>query len=157
LLHLRTPYPAFDIDWLGGVASDLAGRDIFFDQSTWRPYGALWFAVLHAVYRNGQVAVFFTPNPPSDFESLGLPGWCRDVAWLLLDCDDRVRRERLRTRLEWTAAMVEEAIADARVLRQVVATRVDTVEHTPTEVASTILAWIEALKSGAWENACDTK
>lgn len=145
-LQLRTPYLAFDIDWLGVVASDLAGKDIFFDRSTWRPYGALWFEILHSVYRNGQVAVFFTPNSPSDFESLGLPGWCRGVEWLLLDCGDAVRRERLQSRPEWTETMVEEAIEDALSLRQAIATSVNTVDGTPAQVASAILSWLEAVK-----------
>ncbi|MEJ7654320.1 MAG: hypothetical protein WKH64_13850 [Chloroflexia bacterium] len=85
-VRLRTPYLAFDIDWLGVVASDLAGRSIFFDRSKLGPYGALWFEVLHSVFRNGRVAVFFTPNDPSDFEAIGLPAWCSGVEWLLLDC-----------------------------------------------------------------------
>lgn len=143
-IQLRTQYLAFDIDWLGVAASNLAGKDIFSDQSTWRPYGALWFEVLHAVLRNGRVPVFFAPNDPSDFESHGLPEWCGGVEWLLLDCDDAIRRERLGRRSGWTAAMVEEALEDARVLREMVPTRVDTARQSPDEVASSILGWLEA-------------
>jgi len=147
-VRLRTPYLAFDIDWLGVVASDLAGRSIFFDRSKWGPYGALWFEVLHSVFRNGRVAVFFTPNDPSDFEAIGLPAWCGGVEWLLLDCGDVVRSDRLRARPGWTEAMVEEAIEDARSLLQAVAKIVDTAEHTPAQAAGAILAWLEALTSG---------
>lgn len=143
-IQLRTPYLAFDIDWLGTVASNLAGKDIFFDSSTWEPYGALWFEVLHSVYRNRRVPVFFTPGDPSDFERHGLPDWCGSVEWLLLDCDDDVRRFRLASRLGWTGDMVEDALEDARVLRQIVAHRLDTAQHTPPQVAKSILSWLEA-------------
>ncbi len=152
-IELRTPYLAFDIDWLGIVASNLAGKDIFFDPSTWEPYGALWFEVLHSVYRNERVPVFFTPGDPSDFERHGLPDWCGSAEWLLLDCEDDVRRERLWARAGWTEAMVEEAIEDARVLRGAVASRVDTGRHSPAQVANLTLSWLEALKVETWENS----
>ncbi|MDP9382201.1 MAG: AAA family ATPase [Chloroflexota bacterium] len=154
-IALRTPYLAFDIDWLGVVGSALAGRDIFFDSSTWEPYGALWFEVLHSVYRNGRVPVFFAPNDPSDFERHGLPDWCDGVEWLLLDCADEVRRERLEGRVGWTDAMVEEAIGDASSLRQTITTRVDTARDTPAQVASSILSWLETLKLETWASHYD--
>ncbi len=139
-IQRRTSYLAYDIDWLGMVASDLAGKDIFFEPSTWKPYGALWFEVLHAAYRNGRIAVFFSPNTPSDFASLGLPAWCRAIEWLLLDCDNVTRRERLRSRPEWTAPMIE----DARDLRSRVTDRVDTARETPAQVARSILFWLDS-------------
>jgi len=61
-LELHSGYIAFDIDWLAEAASNLAAKDIYSDPSTWKPYTALWFEVLHAVYKNGQIPVFFTPN-----------------------------------------------------------------------------------------------
>jgi chloramphenicol 3-O-phosphotransferase len=148
-LRLGTPYLAYDIDWLGIVASDLAGKDIFFDRSAWRPYGALWFEVLHAAYRNGREAVFFTPNAPSDFTALGLPAWCGGVEWLLLDCAEGIRRERLCARPEWTESMIQEAIEDACSLRDAVAISVDTTQHTPVQVARAIVSWLDVLKPRA--------
>ncbi len=142
-VRLRSPYLAFDIDWLARSASDLSGRDIFLDRSTWRPYAALWFDVLHAVYRNGRVPVFFTPNDPSDFATFGLPQWCSSVEWLLLDCPDDVRRERLARRGRWTDEMVAEAVEDARRLREVVERRVDTARLSHEEVALAILSWLK--------------
>jgi broad-specificity NMP kinase len=38
-LRLKSEYVAFDIDWLAQPASRLAGKDILFDPSTWKPYG----------------------------------------------------------------------------------------------------------------------
>lgn len=143
-LKLHTPYLAFDIDWLGVSACNLAGRDIFFDPSTWKPYAALWFDVLLASYRNGHVPVFFTPNDPHDFEVFGLPNWCCSVEWLLLDCGDEIRATRLRARTGWTEPMIEEALEDARTLRTMIDTRLDTENRTPGEVAHAILEWLDA-------------
>jgi len=142
-LDLHSPYIAFDIDWLAEAGSGLAGKDIYADSSTWKPYGLLWFEVLHAVYRNGQTPVFFTPNDPQDIEQYGQPDWCRDIKWLLLDCDDQTRRERLVHRSDWTEARIAEAIADAGALRQAIRLQVDTGLLSPKEVAAQILDWLE--------------
>ena len=141
-LPLKSPYVAFDIDWLGVPASELAGKDIFFDPSMWRPYGAVWLEVLHAIHKNGKVPVFFAPTSPRDIAQDGQPTWCREVAWLLLDCDDATRRRRLLQRPGWTAAMIEEAIEDAHELRHSVALHIDTAIIEPQAVARTVHAWV---------------
>lgn len=142
-LELHSHYIAFDIDWLAAAASDLADKNIYSDSSTWKPYGLLWFEVLHAVYRNGQTPVFFTPNDPQDLKRYGQPAWCREIKWLLLDCDDQIRRERLVRRSDWTEAMITEALADARALRQSINLQVDTGLLSPKETAMKIFAWLE--------------
>ena len=88
-LKLKREYIAFDIDWLAETASNLADRNIFVDRSTWKPYNALWYEVLHGVYKNGKTPVLFTPNDPQDIERYGQPAWYGSVNWLLLDCDDQ--------------------------------------------------------------------
>jgi energy-coupling factor transporter ATP-binding protein EcfA2 len=142
-LGLHSDYIAFDIDWLAEAASDLAAKDIYSDPSTWRPYSRLWFEILHAIDKNGRTPIFFTPNDPQDFEQYGQPAWCRDAKWLLLDCDDQTRRERLRQRLDWTEAMIAEAVADADMLRQAIHLHLDTGLLSPTESAAQILDWLE--------------
>jgi hypothetical protein len=144
-LELQSKYIAFDIDWLAEAASNLADKDIYSDPSTWKPYALLWFEVLHAVYKNGQTPVFFTPNDPQDMEQYGQPAWCRDINWLLLDCDDQTRRQRLHHRPDWTEARIVEAIADGRVLRQAIHLQVDTGVLPPKEIAVRILDWLEQL------------
>jgi len=141
-LRLRSDFIALDIDWLIDSASALAGRDIHTDASTWKPYGALWFDVLGAVFRNGRTPVFFAPTDRTDIEKHGLPVWCSGVEWLLLDCDDDTRRGRLRQRPGWTDAAIEEALADAAVLRADTPRRVDTGTMTPEGVAREILRWL---------------
>jgi len=142
-LALHSQYVAFDIDWLADAASNLANKDIYSDSSTWKPYGLLWFEVLHAIYKNSQTPVFFTPNDPHDLEQYGQPAWCSDLRWLLLDCDDQTRRERLVHRSDWTEVMIAGAIADARVLRQLIPLQVDTGRLSPQQIAVKILEWLE--------------
>jgi len=62
---------------------------------------------------------------------------------LLLDCDDEIRRERLAHRPDWTEAMINEAIMDARILRQSIHVQVDTGLLSPKEIAVKILDWLE--------------
>jgi len=141
-IGLQSGYIAFDIDWLATPASDLAGRDIYFEPSTWKPYGVLWFEVLHAVCKNGYTPVFFTPNDPQDIERFGQPDWCQEIRWFLLDCDDQIRGERLAQRPDWTAARIREALVDAHDLRQAIPTRADTGLLSPEATADKILDWL---------------
>jgi hypothetical protein len=139
----RTPrFVFFDIDWLAESASGLAGRDIRFAPETWPAYGEVWFSVLHAVLANDLTPVLFTPADPSDFAGRPLPDWCTGIIWLLLDCDDGVRLERLERR-GWDAARMQEALHDAVALRQLIAQRIDTGVLDPDAVAGQILAWLE--------------
>jgi hypothetical protein len=142
-LALHTPHIAFDIDWLAAAASALAHRSILHDPTTWRPYRAVWFEVLHAIIRNSRVPVLFAAIDPHDVAELGPLAWCDRINWFLLDCDDRVRRERLRQRPGWTAPMMDEALADAAALRAGISTVVDTGHHPPRHVAERIAAWLE--------------
>lgn len=142
-LALRTPYVAFDIDWLAGTASDLAGASIIHDPATWRPYRAMWFEILHGVARNGRVPVLFASIDKDDVADVGQPAWCDGIEWLLLDCTDAVRRERLARRQGWTGAMIVAALADAAALRASIDSTVDTSAHPPHDVAMHILAWLD--------------
>jgi hypothetical protein len=143
LLALRTPYLAFDIDWLAQAASNLARAPILSDPETWQPYRAVWFAVLHAVAMNGHVPVLFAAIDRPDVAAIGPLPWCGGIDWLLLDCSDRVRRARLEERAGWTKAMIEDAIADASALRRDVDTIVDTGTQPPNAVAFAVLAWLD--------------
>jgi hypothetical protein len=145
-LELHSSYIAFDIDWLAETASELADKNIYSDPSTWKPYASLWFEVLHAIYKNGRIPVFFTPNDPQDIEQYGQPVWCSDIKWLLLDCDDQIRRERLIHRPDWTGAMIDDAFADANVLRQTIYLQVDTGLLSPKAIATKILDWLEQVQ-----------
>lgn len=140
-LDLRTGHVAFDIDWLAGPASDLAGRSIYFDNSTWPPYNRLWFEILHGVHRNGRVPVLFAPLDDRDVASSGIPTWCERVEWLLLDCADDVRTARLASR-GWDGDRIRGALDDANTLRQLPVNRLDTQRHNPGDVARQIANWL---------------
>lgn len=141
-LELGSDYVGFDIDWLTIPASELAGRDIIWDRSTWPAYGRVWFEVLHGVTRNNRVPVLFTSHDRRDVEQLGGIDWCRGVEWLLLDCDDATRTSRLQTRPGWTHAMIDDAIGDARDLRATIEPSLDTADLSPRAVAEWILDWL---------------
>lgn len=140
------PYVFFDIDWLADPASGPAGRDIRFAPETWDAYGELWFGVLYGVLRNHLTFALFTPADPGDFAGKPLPGWRRGLEWLLRGCDDETRRARLQAR-GWTGARLDEAMGDARALRQQVPARIDTGKATPGETAAQVLLWLDRLGS----------
>ena len=146
ILRRRSPYLAFDIDWLAAAASHLAQSDIASGHTTWPAYNALWFEVLHAVHHNHKHAILFSPLDLPDVAAHGQPAWCERIEWLLLDCDDSTRRTRLAARAGWTAAMIEAAITDAHALRPQIAERIDTARTAPDDVATAILSWVDRTK-----------
>jgi chloramphenicol 3-O-phosphotransferase len=148
LLQRASPYLAFDIDWLVIPASQLARSDIFSDQTTWPAYNALWFEFLCSVHKNGKISIFFSPIDRHDIVRYGQPAWCERIEWLLLDCDNETRQTRLSGRSGRTISMMTEALQDAQALREQVTERIDTGTHTPDEVATAILSWVERIQLG---------
>ncbi len=146
LLGLESPFTFFDLDELAAPASALYGQDIRFAPESWEPYGELWWGVLTAAVKNGHIPVLFTPADPGDYEKSVLPEWCGGLEWLLLDCADNVRLERLQRR-GWSGKRLEEAFQDADMLRKTVARRVDTGKLTPDEVAEQVLLWLTETSS----------
>jgi hypothetical protein len=143
LLGRRSEYLFFDVDWLAETGSRLSGRSVYTEAAVWPAYRRLWLDVLVAVARNRRQPVIFAPWNAADLAEVDAGRNWR-VDWLLLDCADGVRRARLRGRAEWTGEMEEEAIADAGQLRLEIARRTDTGVATVGEVASVMLAWLDA-------------
>ena len=141
LLRLETSFVTFDIDWLAETAGELAGTSIYFDPAAGKPYLKLWFEVMNSVAKNGQIPLLFTPIDKRDVaEALGARA--ASVRWLLLDCTDEVREERLRRRENWTEERIREALEDGRLLRQEGIPRIDTGDKTPLEVARAVIRWM---------------
>jgi broad-specificity NMP kinase len=153
LLALGAPVVAFDLDWLIESASTLAGRDIHFDESTWPAYTALWLDVVHGVVRNGRRVVLFAPFAPVDLPD-SLPAWCGSISWLLLDCSDETRRQRLGER-DWGHARIREAIEDAAELRAAIPTIVRTDDETPEATASEVRSWLSSTRRKEFDGARD--
>lgn len=142
-LKLNTDYIAFDVDWILNEFSDLAGKSVVHDQSTWKPFRKLWFEILHSILRNGKTPILFASIDKKDVEQAGPFDWCDDIEWLLLDCSDEVRRGRLKLRGDMTEEMIDEAIEDASKLREEINQQINTEENSAEEVAKKILELIK--------------
>ena len=143
LLRSRPEALIFDIDWLTLPVSALVGQSIIEARPLWPRYNRLWLAILEMVARNGRSAVLFTPWDRDDLAALPASTRTDTAGWCLLDCDDATRVARLRAR-GWTGAMIEEAVADARVLRGQVSPIIDTSRTTPDEAAAQVYDWLAA-------------
>lgn len=141
-----SPYVFFDIDWLADTASGLAKSSIYEDPTTWPPYNALWFEILHSVYKNNKIPVLFCPLDPSDVTEENKPAWCDDIKWLLLDCGDDLIRERLGPDgRNWSDEKITEALEDADELRSAITTHIDSGSLTPDEVSAQVISWITSV------------
>lgn len=149
LIRLNSGPLVFDMDWFLNAASRLAGQDITAAPTTWPAYYELWMEILAALAHNRQTPLLFTPISPQDVQRYGEPRWYSEVVWLLLDCDDEVRRNRLLQRTGWTEPMIAEALADAQELRQTVARRIDTGVLPPDAVARQIATWVAELDTSS--------
>ena len=118
------------VDWdsLIDVAGGLAGTDVRSSPRTWPAYRDLVRAVVAAL--DPLPIVLFTVCTPDE-----LNGWPIDK-WLLLDCDDSVRRTRLRNR---PAAEVQDALDDAAEYRRLGMTTIDTTNKSLDEVVAAIM------------------
>jgi hypothetical protein len=141
LLAARSGLVVMDIDELL-EDSALLGVPIAVPEAApiWPAYGRMWRRIIDMTRRSGHPVAFLSPNIPS--ELLGAAGY------LLLDCDDDVRAERLRAR-GWNATQVESALCDARAYRPLFDRAVRTDDTGPDGVAKRILAWIDSLAEAA--------
>ena len=145
-LEAPSDYVPFDMDSLLDVASSLAGKDIPTNPDTWPTYNAMWFEMLHVVRMTGRVPVLFSPISPHDVDRMKKPDWCARIRWLLLDCDDDIRRDRLAERDNWTSPMIDGALKDAGQLRAAVKEIVDTGALSPNEAVGRIQSWLDRVQ-----------
>lgn len=139
MLQIEHEFMVFDIDWLIEHGSDLIGKRIQEAPEAWQPWSQLWFEVLHSVIRNGGAPIFFCPNSPADFARFGVPDWCEEVHWLLLDCPDEERIKRLNWR-GWADTDIDAANVDATELRaQILITITSNIE--PAALAQQVINW----------------
>ncbi|NOH31710.1 AAA family ATPase [Vibrio mediterranei] len=131
-----------DIDLIADSASTLAKSSIYTDPDTWVPYGNLWFDILKSLTANGKSVVWFCPNTPEDIQSQDT-SFFTDIEWLLLDCDDQVRINRLWER-GWQQSKITESLVDARELRELSLHSLDTANLSPASVAKEIVRWVES-------------
>jgi hypothetical protein len=127
LAALLEGHAVLDWDALIDAAGELAGTPIAFSPRTWPAYRSLVRATVAAV--EPLPVVLLTVCTPRELEGSPIENW------VLLDCEDSVRRARL---LDRPGAEVEDAIKDAREYRKLGFRTIDTTHKRVDEVAAAI-------------------
>jgi predicted ABC-type ATPase len=128
----------FDVDWLLDPAGELSG-----DQPIrWPAFRDAWLTVAHGVAQSGMPTVLLGPFIPEHLDGLRARRWVGDIHFLVLDCPDDLRRERIRARPPWRSRDLEEQAEFGRWLRRNLAEAVDTSHGTPGDAAAAIAAWV---------------
>jgi hypothetical protein len=131
----------FDVDWLIDPATTLAvGQPL-----DWSALRDAWLAVAHGVAQAGMPTVLLGPLIPEHLDSLPLRQWVGDIHFLVLDCPDEIRRERIDARPVWRRRDIDEQTEFGRWLRQNISDRVDTSHGTPADSAHAVAGWVMEL------------
>lgn len=99
-------------------------------------------AVAHGVAQSGRPTVLLAPLGPGTLESLPARRWIADIRYLVLDCPDDVRRQRMAARPAWRLHDVEDQVSWGRWLRVNVPDRVDTAVGTRADCAAAVASWV---------------
>lgn len=141
LAELLPTHVVLDWDIFMEPAAALAGREITGYPETWPAYRQLVGAVVSAIAH--LPVVLLTVCTPEE-----LPGWPID-AWVLLDCSDQERRQRLAQQA--SPDRLTEGIHDATDDRLLGLPVIDTTGHTPAEVADALARFVRRLEQGDGE------
>jgi cytidylate kinase len=136
LASLLPTHVVLDWDAFMVPAAALAGREITQHRETWPAYRQLVGAVVAAMAR--LPVVLLTVCTPDE-----LAGWPID-AWVLLDCTDEERRQRLAQ--QTSLNRLAEGIRDAEEYRSLGLPVIDTTGHTPAEVAADLAQFVQRLE-----------
>jgi hypothetical protein len=129
----------FDVDWL----IDPLGRAAHGGEIDWASFRDAWLYVAHAVAQNGLPTLLLGPLIPEHLE--GLPGrsGVGEIHYLVLDCPDDLRRQRIEARPRWRGRDIRAQTEFGRWLRENLAPVIDTSTQSPAEVASEVAAWVD--------------
>jgi hypothetical protein len=128
----------FDADMLLDAAGALSrGQPI-----DWSAFHAALLAIAHGVAQSGRPTVLLAPLRPGTLESLPAGRWVGEIRYLVLDCPDDVRRQRMASRPPWRLHDLDEQVSWGRWLRAHVPDRVDTTQGTPADSAAAVAAWV---------------
>ena len=119
-------------------AAALAGRPIRHSPDTWAAYRDLVRAVVSVI--TPLPAVLLGVCTPGE-----LHGWPIGP-WILLDCTDQERRQRLSS--DARPADIEAAITDARQYRTLGLPVIDTTSRTPSQVAADLAQFVHQAEHG---------
>lgn len=130
--RLHGTHAVFDVDWLIDPLSAVPGRS---DSVDWAMFRNTWLHVAFGVARNHLTPVLMGPFIPEHLDDLPGRALFPEVRWLLLDCPDEERRERIEARPASRARDIEAQVEFAAWLRGNVDPVVDTAKATPAAAA----------------------
>jgi hypothetical protein len=135
----------FDVDWL----IDPLRRAAKDGEIDWAAFRDAWLYVAHGVAQNGLPTLLLCPFIPEYLE--GLPGraWVGEIHYLVLDCPDDLRRQRIEARPPWRDRDIRAQTEFGRWLRKNLAPVIDTSTQSPAEVAEEVAAWVDERMVGA--------
>ena len=102
-----------------------------------------WLAVAHGVAQSEMPTVLLGPFIPDHLRDLPSRRWTGGIHFIVLDCPDELRRDRINARPAWRRRDTEEQVEFGRWLRRNIPDRVDTSSGTPEDTAAAITAWID--------------
>lgn len=146
LPDLRMRLPGWVVlDWDAWIepAGRLAGRPISEHEELWQPYGELVRVGIEALASASVPVLLATVCTPTE-----LAGWPAGK-WLLLNCDDAQRAERLRERGD-DAEAVKESTMDAAEYRALGLESFDTTRLGVAEVATAVARWARGAVANGW-------
>jgi hypothetical protein len=108
----------------------------------WAAFHAALLAFAHGAAQSGRPTVLLAPLGPGTLESLPARRWIGDIRYLVLDCPDDLRRQRIAVRPPWRLHDVEEQVSWGRWLRANVPERIDTSQGTPSDSAAAVASWV---------------
>ena len=135
---LRGRCVTFDADLLIDAAAALNGGQ----PVIWPAFRDAWLAVAHGVAQSGMPTVLLGPFIPEHLRDLPSRRWIGDIRFIVLDCPDELRRERISARPRWRMRDTDEQVEFGRWLRRNIPDRVDTSTGTPEDTAAAIAAWV---------------
>ena len=111
----------------------------------WGAIRAAWLSVAAGVAHSGLPTVLLGPLAPFHFEELEQTRWVRSMHFLLLDCPDAVRRQRLKARPAWRRRDIEEQTRWGAWLRQNIHDTVDTSRADLDETVRDVAGWVRSV------------
>jgi gluconate kinase len=107
----------------------------------------VWLSVAHAVAQGDRSVVLCGPFSAEHLADLPARRWISEVHFAVLDCPERVLRERLFARPAWRESRhkIDEHVRFAQWLRSNIDVRVSTVDRTPDEVAADLAGWVRSV------------
>ena len=139
LRRLAGSCAVFDVDWL----IDPLGHAAKDGQVDWPAFRDTWLQVAHGVAQNGLPSLLLGPFIPEHLEDLPGRAWVGETHYLVLDCPDDQRQQRIDARPPWRGRHLPEQFEFARWLRRHLAPVIDTSTRTPAQVADEVAAWVQ--------------